>query len=338
MRRVGIAFAEQPFTVQQVVAAAVRAEALGYESVWIAQDLWTRRDGLTFLSCVAAATRSIFVGSSLLNPYLHHPMQIAMILNTLADLAPGRLRLGIGSGLPFWQPLFSEDVAQRPPLRAVRETVQSVRHLLSGGEIEYPGETLSLTVARACYPQSLPPLKFSVPIYVGAKGPKMTRLAGEIGDGLLLGASTRLDELDRQLGDLAAGARRADRDLVGIDVASIIVTSVSRDGSIDPNTLGAVAARMSRLGRDEVATLGLDPELVTRVRDAYQRNDCVGAAALITPEIASTWAAVGTMEQCMASIRRQVELGVSLPILFTFGCDFDDLLDLGAELMRAGPD
>src|ERR1051326_8595455 len=98
MRRVGIAFAEQPFAVREVIAAAERAEELGFESFWLAQDLWTRRDGLTILSCVAAATQRMHVGSSLLNPYLHHPLQMAMILNTLGDLAPDRVRLGIGSG------------------------------------------------------------------------------------------------------------------------------------------------------------------------------------------------------------------------------------------------
>ena len=83
MSRVGIAFAEQPFTVKQVISASGHAEKLGFESVWMAQDLWTRRDGLTFLSCLALTTKRLHVGSSLLNPYLHHPMQIAMILNTL---------------------------------------------------------------------------------------------------------------------------------------------------------------------------------------------------------------------------------------------------------------
>lgn len=332
MRRVGIAFAEQPFSVPEIVTAARRAEDLGLESVWLAQDLWTRRDGLTILACVAAATDRVHVGSSLLNPYLHHPLQIAMILNTLADLAPARLRLGIGSGLPFWQPLFPERVRREPPLKAVPNAVRDLRRLLGGEAITYGDESISLTLARPCYPHALPQAVGRVPIYVGAKGPKMTRIAGRIGDGLLLGASTRMDELERQLGDLAAGARDAGRAVSDIDVASIIVTSVSSDGAIDANTLGAVAARMSRLSESEAAALELDAAAVARVRSAYHAGDCVALRDLISVDVAARWAAVGTPDQCLPVIRRQIARGVTLPILFTFGCDVNDLLDLGARL------
>jgi 5,10-methylenetetrahydromethanopterin reductase len=214
----------------------------------------------------------------------------------------------------------------------VPSAIRDIRRLLSGDPITYGDESIALTVARQCYPRALPQTVGQVPIYVGAKGPKMTRVAGRIGDGLLLGASTRMDELERQLGDLAAGARDAGRAVAEIDVASIIVTSVSSDGAIDPNTIGAVAARISRLNDTEIETLELDPSLVSRVRSAYLAGDCDALRGLISVDVATRWAAAGTPDQCLAVIGRQLGRGVTLPILFTFGCNVNDLLDLGARL------
>src|SRR5689334_12503611 len=103
---VGLAFCEQPFSVREVVHAAQRAESIGFDSFWMAEDLWTRRDGLTYLTCVANATERMTVGTSVVTPYTHHPLQLAATFNTLWDLAPHRLRLGIGAGTESWRPIF----------------------------------------------------------------------------------------------------------------------------------------------------------------------------------------------------------------------------------------
>ena len=152
--RIGLAFPGQPYSLRQVVAAAQKAEEYSFESIWIAEDLWTGRDAVSVLSCLALATTRIHVGTAVVNPYTRHPVLTAMTANTLLELAGGRLRLGIGSGLP-WKGLVEQQMAAKPPLHAMREAVDTMRTLLSGGCVSFGGETVSFRVNRKCFRDAL---------------------------------------------------------------------------------------------------------------------------------------------------------------------------------------
>jgi 5,10-methylenetetrahydromethanopterin reductase len=158
-RRIGLAFPGQPYSLRQVIAAAKKAEVYGFESIWIAEDLWTGRDAVTPVACLASATDRIQIGTAVVNPYTRHPVLTAMTVNTLRELAGGRLRLGIGSGLP-WKSLVEEQMAAKPPLRAMREAVDTMRALLSGGCARCGQETVSFRVHRKCFAGALEPTDY----------------------------------------------------------------------------------------------------------------------------------------------------------------------------------
>jgi 5,10-methylenetetrahydromethanopterin reductase len=328
MKRIGIAFPGQPYSLRETIAIAQRAEAAGFESVWVAEDCWTGRDGISVLSCLALSTRSIRVGSSIVNPYTRHPVLTAMTFHTLSEIAKDRLRIGIASGLP-WKPLVEAQMAAWPPLRAMRESVEMIRTLLSGGTLHFGEERIALGVQRKCFSAPLEPNIGRMPIYMGASGPMMTQLAGEIADGLLLGTGTRRDEVRARRSDLEKGATRAGRNVGSIDLGLLVVTHCSHDGSIHPNTLGYVVKSLVQQKPEVSAELGFDLERVERIRASYAGDDCESATALLTRSMIDEFVVAGTIDDCLRTLAHFSKAGVTLPLLLPFGGSTDGIIELG---------
>src|SRR5580658_8671792 len=81
-----------------LLALAERAEALGYDAVWVGDSLLARprHDPLTLLAAVAARTRKVLVGTAVFLPALRNPVVLAHQLATLDQISEGRLVLGAG--------------------------------------------------------------------------------------------------------------------------------------------------------------------------------------------------------------------------------------------------
>src|SRR5438093_4390921 len=98
-RRVGLGLASRG-KVSDCVAWAERARSTGVESVWF-HDSYFERDAVTYASAVASQVEEIGVGLGALNPFTRHPVLIAMTVSALDEMAPSRIRLGLGSALPL---------------------------------------------------------------------------------------------------------------------------------------------------------------------------------------------------------------------------------------------
>jgi 5,10-methylenetetrahydromethanopterin reductase len=216
----------------------------------------------------------------------------------------------------------------------MRETVEIIRALLAGREASWQEETLNLAVHRKCFIGAIPPTTAGIAVYMGASGPRMCQLVGEIGDGLLLGTGTGPDEIPPLLEHLATGASRAHRDANLVDVAAIVVASVSEDGSIDENTLCYAAKQVATLDEVNVQRLRFDPEQVARIRVEYQQGNCRSASSMLSREMVSTFTAAGTPEDCLLSVERFARAGVDLPILLPFGGDVNAVIAAGSEYLR----
>lgn len=164
--------------LRDYVRLAQAAEAVGFDQFWVSNDLFLRSD-LVILSAVAQATQRIEIGTGILNPYTIHPAEMAMMAATLDELSGNRFNLGIAAGAGEFLKWIGLEQAR--PLAATRETIVAVRRLLQGERVMLDGQFLRWT--EEAY------LRFTAPrvtpIYVGAMGPKMLALAGELADGVL---------------------------------------------------------------------------------------------------------------------------------------------------------
>jgi len=253
-----------------------------------------------------------------------------MTLNTLSDLAAGRLILGIGAGMD-WLPLMGTETSHYRPLQAVNKTIEVVRSLLSGAKVTLGEETVSLTPSFTCFDEAIHLKKQGVPIYIGAVGPRMTQLVGEIGDGLILDMGVRRDEIPARLEHLAEGASRMNRTLNSIDVVKLIVVSANDNGEIHNNALGFAARYVNQLNESEVEKLGFDPERVRRIKEEFKLGNCHSACRLLSPDIVSAYVAAGTPADCLRVIEGFVQAGVNLPILMPFGGDMNAVIEVGKE-------
>ncbi len=163
---------------QRCVEAARAAEAAGFEAIWFAENPFARGIVPAAAAC-ALATSRIAVGAGVFNPYSRHPSLIAMEIGALDEIAGGRIRLGIGSGIGSAIERMGMSYAR--PLTAVAEAVAIVRALLAGEEVTRKGELFTLNRVRLDYAP-----RPDIAIYMAARGDRSLRVAGELADGVLL--------------------------------------------------------------------------------------------------------------------------------------------------------
>ena len=162
----------------EYVALAQAAEAVGFDQFWVSNDLFLR-SAWVILPMLAQQTSRIEIGSGILNPYTTDPSEIAMFATTMDELSGNRFNLGLAAGAGDF--LGWVGIEQRAPLAAMRESIVAIRALQSGQRAAVDGRHLQWSDEAYLRFEALRP----TPIYVGAMGPKMLRLAGEIGDGVL---------------------------------------------------------------------------------------------------------------------------------------------------------
>jgi 5,10-methylenetetrahydromethanopterin reductase len=164
-------------TLDAYVALARAAERHGFDQLWISNDLFLR-SAPVLLTAVLQATERIEVGSGILNPHTIHPAELAMLAATLDELSGRRFNLGLGAGAADFLGWVGIDDAR--PAATMREAILAVRGWLMGAPV--PAGRF-VRQSEAAYLRFTP--RRVTPIYLGAMGPAMLRLAGELADGAL---------------------------------------------------------------------------------------------------------------------------------------------------------
>ncbi|WP_238011109.1 LLM class flavin-dependent oxidoreductase [Dactylosporangium sp. AC04546] len=197
MARVGVML-PRDLPPQQVLTYARTAEQLGFDELWVVEDLGFR-GGVAQAGAVLAATSHIVVGIGILPAGARNAAFAAMELATLAQLFPGRLIAGIGHGMPDWM----RQVGARPasPLTLLREYTIALRTLIRGEPGPAAGRYVNVEgVIIGETPQVVPP------VVLGVRGPKSIAVAGQVSDGLLLAEPAAPPYIRDSIERLAAAA------------------------------------------------------------------------------------------------------------------------------------
>lgn len=157
------------------VAAARRAEAVGFDVVLLGDHVGPGPSPFVALAAMAQATSRIRLGTLVLNNDMRHPVQLAWEAGTLDRLSAGRFELGLGAGhtaseyaaagIPFDPPATRK--------RRLVESVRIVRRLLSGETVDFRGEYYALDGARVDSSH-----QERLPILVGGNGAALLAQAG----------------------------------------------------------------------------------------------------------------------------------------------------------------
>lgn len=246
--------------------AVRRAERLGLASAW-AWDHFVSRgrrndpvlECWALLAAAVATTSRIRLGSLVTNVMNRHPALLARMLATLADLAPGRIELGIGiGGHPGEHQAYGIDFpAADERWERLEEAISVLRLLFTGGPADYAGRFHRLTEAHA-FPVPVPPPR----IIVAGDSPAGAGLAARVGDAWTCAAAD-LERLGPVFGDALAQAGREPSSV------ALLVRVSPEELMRDPV---AVVASLAQRGAREVIIEWVHPAQLDRLLAALERH------------------------------------------------------------------
>ncbi|HDS63787.1 MAG TPA: 5,10-methylenetetrahydromethanopterin reductase [Methanofollis liminatans] len=272
----GIEFVPGNINVKQVVKYVKLAESKDIDYAWITNH-YNNRHCYPTLAMIAANTDSIKMGPGIMNTFTDTPAAIASFMCTLNEISDGRAVLGIGPGDLSTLPKLAIQGAK--PVARLKEGVIQFRRLCAGEEVKKTGEMEFFDYDGAKLTGVTLPGKKGIPVYIGAQGPKMLELAGEIGDGSLINASNPKDfEIAIPMikkAEEAAGKK-------GHDVGAYTAMSIDQSEKKARNAAKIVAAFIAAGSPPALLQRhGLDEGNVAKIKDALGRFDFKAVGGLV---------------------------------------------------------
>ena len=312
-------YLQDAHSLDEGMELAQYAEEKGFEAVWQAESRLVR-DAIVPMAAFAAVTDEIKVGSGVTNNWTRNIGLLAATFLTLDDLAKDRIICGIGA---WWDPLASQvGINRRKPLTAMRETVHVLRRLLNMERVTFHGEfhqveDIELDVVHGRREPR------NVPIYIGATGPKMLALTGEIADGVVLNYCVPPSYNDMAMEQLAKGAEKSGRSLDDIDRPQLVVCSVHEDR--DQAIRGTKMLLTQYLAQQPhiAKASGVEQETVQKIQETLgwpaTKEQIEEAMQYVSDELVLRISATGTPDEARAQVREYVERGATCPILYPLG-------------------
>ena len=301
-------------SVADVLALARRAESVGYDDLWLADA--GGMDGLTLAALLAQNTSRVRIGIAVVPAYTRTPAVLASTVATIAQLAPQRFVLGLGTSshaiIEGWHGLRLDK-----PLARMRETVQLLRGILAGEKTHFSGETLSSHGYRQ------QPIEGGVPIYLAALRPRMLELAAGIGDGVILNLFPR-QALPRIVEHIARGASAAGKDPAEVEIVCRHQVAVSADPQATRRLFRLMFASYyaTPVYNQYLAWAGYE-QAAREIREGWAAGDRERTARALSDELIDAIAIIGTPEQCQQRVLDLAAGGIHTHVLSCLGFDAD---------------
>ena len=305
-RRVGIGLAARG-EVREAAAWARRAEDLGIDSIWV-HDSYFERDPITYLSAMGMETRRIGLGAGALNPYTRHPVVVAMTMSALDDLAPRRVTLALGSGLPLR--LSQMAIPYDDTVARVSESIDQIRRLWSGQPLKLNEKVPPLQ------PMFQPPHR--IPIYIAAYRTPFLDLCGEKADGYLARPAESLPAFQKMRARVLESASAHGRAAGDVDFRGYLLClfDSSRQEALNrAKREPFVIYMMSVLSDISMKRAGFDPALRSQIATAWRAEDYHKAGELIPDELLDAFILCGTVKEVAARATAYHEAGMDVPLL-----------------------
>ena len=288
---------QTPNALKEALEQASLADELGYDSIWLSQ-LANMEDGPTLAASYCSVTERVGIGVALVVIYSRHPTSTVQMATTLDSLSNGRFRLGLSVGHDvtvnwMW------GLRPGPPVTAMREYVSIVRQSVESGTADVTGDSFT---ARWVYHG---PRRAGLPILIGAIGPKMLELAGELGDGVLLWLASPAYIRDFVVPHVALGRARAGLGMEGFEVQAGFYVCMTHRVDTARDYLRKTLAFYSRLPpyRRMLEATGLGQEFAERR---------ISDATLM--EISG----IGSGDDIREAVERYRQAGCTLPVMAPF--------------------
>lgn len=342
--RLGMVFGYSSAKLNIDIELIQHAEKLGYHSVWSA-EAWGS-DAVTPLAWIAAQTKTIKLGTGIMQMPGRSPANTAMTAMTMDSISEGRFILGLGTSGPQvvegWH-----GVPYYKPLTWTREYVEIVRKILERKEpLTYDGQIYQLPVQGERAMGLGKPLKSilhgnpNIPIYLGSMAPKAQAQAGAIADGLLMTCldPQRIDVVEANLQkgfDKHGGGKTLD-DPDKFDLAPAVACIIGDDldacrGPLKMTLalyIGGMGAKKKNFYKEYVERVGFE-EAAQKIQDLYLDGKRGEAIQAVPDEMVDTFNLVGPKERIRDHFQKWKESKVGTMMV---GTQQREALELLAEL------
>jgi alkanesulfonate monooxygenase SsuD/methylene tetrahydromethanopterin reductase-like flavin-dependent oxidoreductase (luciferase family) len=253
------------------------AESRGFGCAWGGEA--NNKDPTVMLSSVAAVTSRMKIGSAVYHILGRTPATLALQAAGLNELSRGRFMLGLGVSNPTiakWHGL-----AMDHPLGRVEEYLEIVRRAMRGEKLDFAGKYFTSHGFKMAFnPEPTP-----IPIYLAAFGPKMTRLAGRITDGVLINMANPT-EIRRIVHDVKTGAEEAGKDSSTLEVICKVRCSVAASYAAAREALSHALTyyALADYYRDLLGRMGFAAE-VEEMRTAWKSGGFHAARKLVSDRL-----------------------------------------------------
>ena len=299
----------------RIVDFARDAERLGFHELWIVEDCFFR-GGIAQAAVALAVTSSIHVGIGIVPAAARNAAFATLEANTLAEIYPGRVTVGVGHGMPAWM----RQVAAWPasPLTMLEETIVAMRALLAGETVSTEGRYVRLRDVALESPAAVAPL-----VIAGVRGPKSLAVSGRVADGTALAEPVTPEYLETVRRQIDAG--RPHR-IVAYNVAAVHPeASAARD---------IARTRLDWVGEPD-GRVHIEP--LPFAEEFFALRAEVGSPAEFAAALPDAWvdqlAVVGTVETARARLDELYAAGANSVVLLPAGDDpFAALRELAALL------
>lgn len=287
------------------VDLAVAAEQAGLSDVWL-PDHYFLRDVYVTQALMAQKTECLTLGTGVAAVQARHPAMIASSAATVAEMAGGRAIIGIGPG--GYE--FAGQFGLRPdsPITAMRDSVAIMRALLDGRS-DHEGKEFRAVGSELGWTAP------SLPIYMAARGPRMTELAGEIADGVIIHG---LNEgyIDFVRDRLAVGAARVGRDPDACEIMAMFDVEIDEDETAAIDRLRPRCTIMAggTYSDSLIPVYGLDPDEVANLR-GYVSASSPDARHHVTDQMVDTFAVGGSLDTFAKRLHELQDLGIGRAIM-----------------------
>jgi 5,10-methylenetetrahydromethanopterin reductase len=279
------------------------AEMEEFNNIWIT-DHFTNRSVFASLTQVALYTNKITIGTGVTNYYHINPTVIASAIATIAEISGGRTVLGLGAGDKVTLAKLGIDWVK--PLIGMRESIEIIRALWKGETVDYKGEVFKIPRAKLNFKVKYKPL-----IYMAAQGPKMTELAAEIADGILVNASHPLDYEEAKR-NIEIGMKNRVLPKRKFEVSAYTSFSIHEKPDKAINAAKIVVAFIVAGSIPLILERHKIPlEQAKSIEAALAKNKFGDAIGMVTPEMLEAFCIAGTPDDCLSKIEVLKKIGVT---------------------------
>lgn len=307
---------DRSLSVRDMAESMSHAEAAGFQLGFFSETIEAMRDSVSALAAFAMSTSELLIGCTQI-ARLRSPLIMAQTLASLDELAGGRLIVAVGACTSSHARRYG--LPETDPVTALREWVTTIRGLLSGEAVSFQGSTVRFDGAALGWRPRRP----SIPIWIPATSRTGLRLAGSLGDGVLLNAVCSPEYTANALAIVREGVEEAGKRWEDFQVAQIIVCSVEDDhaaaveavrwevaSKFDPLQMPFIAGPKMRVGEPYIRA-----EDLPRFELAFRSGGKEALMEAVPLSYIEGMTATGTEGEVAARVQAFRDAGVRIPIL-----------------------